>query len=1268
MEDNETSTSTLIKNSEELETISDIVSNSSIDNEFKEEMKKDYSYPKQSDSDIQYKLFKKREFYSNKINKPQKMKSYDDIKKYRNNKCKRTIFTLHEHQLMISNFINPNTPYRGLILFHGLGTGKCTSKYTIINVNNRKLTQEKIWDIFHTNVFIDEENGQWSTPYEELFIESFNGSNIVLKKIRRLYRELYFGKLNVIILENGKFIEITKKHKLLTDNDFTNNLYKGLYVWFYSEKKIKKCKIKEILEINYSDFIYDLEIDEIHNYIGNSFICHNTCVAINVAEKFKLLVQKYNVKIHILVPGPLLKEIWKNSIITCTGDTYTRNIDKTLITKDNEEKLMRAAYSEIQQFYRFMSYKGFYRRVIGEKIVDKKIDIGKKVVYRKTDEGEYERDISADRIYSLNNTLLIIDEAHNLTGTTNAYGDAVRKIMKSSVNLKILLLTATPMKNLADDIIDLLNFVRPINQPIVRNEVFENEGHLLKIKEGGIEYFKKMSIGYFSHVRGGDPLVYAKRVDRGIIPNGLIFTKITPCIMEQFQKETYDEAIKTIEDALDRKSQAVSNFTFPILNDKKTNITGGFGKVGLITLRNQIQSYHKIINKKICEFLKIKERHDMVYMAENEKTINGLIFHKNYLKYFSVKFYRALLKINKLFYGKKKAKTAFIYSNLVKIGIELFGQVLLQNGYLEYQENESNYKINDDTKCYFCGFPHITHSKISNDIPKHAYSPATFFVITGKTEDNAEYIPEEKKKLLDKIFNNIHNADGRYIKFILGSKIMNEGISLMNIGEVHILDVYFNFGRVDQVIGRAIRWCSHIELMNEQNIYPEVNVYKYAIVTKNELSTEIDLYRKAEQKYILVKKMERIIKEIAIDCPLNVYGNMFKDEIEKNKDCKDEKDCPQSCDFTKCYYKCDNKILNFEYYDSERKIYKKLTKNLLDYSTYTHGLAMNEINFAKSRIKDMFLFKSVFTLQEIVNYVMKNMDENKRELFDVFFVYKALDDLIPITENDFVNYSDTFLNKFNETGYIIYVGKYYIFQPFNQNEDVPMYYRTTYNKEIKNKLSLYNYLKHFGYKKQKNINEEHESEILKEKCKYDFESVMDYYENRDENDYIGIVDCELKGTKTIDVFKVREKRSKIIDKKRGTGIPSLKGAVCNIAKDKKYLNNLIKLFDIKITKKDNNRKSLCEKIKETMLDLEKYSTNNKTYVMVPANHNIYPFPYNLLDRLHFIQQSLNESTYETKKNQKNKIYYILTTNKLSDDLIKKYNASKENNKWKIIIE
>jgi ERCC4-related helicase len=61
--------------------------------------------------------------------------------------------------------------------------------------------------------------------------------------------------------------------------------------------------------------------------------------------------------------------------------------------------------------------------------------------------------------HNLNNSIIIVDEAHNLTGNTR--GEALMKIIRNSTNLKLLLLTATPMKNLGDDIVELLNFLRP---------------------------------------------------------------------------------------------------------------------------------------------------------------------------------------------------------------------------------------------------------------------------------------------------------------------------------------------------------------------------------------------------------------------------------------------------------------------------------------------------------------------------------------------------------------------------------------------------------------------------------------------------------------------------------------------------------------------------------------------------------------------------------------------------------------------------------------
>jgi len=526
-----------------------------------------YEYPDINDETFMSNIYKKREYYFHKIPKRININEYDNIKEYRKDICSAKKFKLHNHQYMLSNFINPNTPYFGLILFHGLGTGK-------------------------------------------------------------------------------------------------------------------------------------------------------TCAAIAISENFKELVKKYNTKIHILVPGPIIRENWLKELIKCTGNTYIKDINEH--TNNNEKiKIKNNAISKILQYYKFLSYKGFYKRVLGEKIIDKKNigDSGKKSTYKKNEEGVYERDIVVDKIYNLNNTLLIIDEAHNLTG--NVYGESLKYIIDRSKNLKILLLTATPMKNLADDIIELINFLRPKKQKIERDKIFNSaKNHTMELKTNGLEYFKKYAKGYISHVRGSDPLLFARRVDKGIIPNGLLFTKLIKCNLLPLQYSAYKEVIKNIDDALDRRSEAVSNFIFPGLNNDGTEINTYHGKNGMNIILEQLSNTSNIekINKLIAIKIKnynsnIKIKNKKFIYPYNNKTIYGNIFKIKYLKYFSIKFYTALKKLNKLIIGKKGPGLSFIYSNLVKVGIDLFNIILLHNGYLEYQQDKRDYIISQNTICYYCGIKYKHHQK-----------------------------------------------------------------------------------------------------------------------------------------------------------------------------------------------------------------------------------------------------------------------------------------------------------------------------------------------------------------------------------------------------------------------------------------------------------------------------------------------------------------------------------------------------------------------------
>ena len=1077
-------------------------------------MKTNFTYPNVDDEDLQLKLYKKREFYYNKYPERPELKKYKDIKDYRDNVCARD-FSLHEYQTLAANIINPDTPFPGAIIFHGLGTGK-------------------------------------------------------------------------------------------------------------------------------------------------------TCAGVAIAEKFKPLAQKYNTKIYILVPGPLLKESWKYHLIKCTGETYMKKIDKsTLVDEVEIDRLKKAAIAQAMQFYKFLSYKSFYKRVLGEKIIEKKE--GTKVIYRKTEEGEFERDVSVDRIYNLNNTLIIVDEAHNLTG--NAYGEALKTVIQNSHNLKVLLMSATPMKNLADDIVELVNYLRPVNSPMLRDKIFSTErNYEMQIKPGGLEYFKKMASGYISHVRGSDPMVFAKRVDRGVKPVGLKFTNVIRCGMSEFQQKGYDILqTEENEDALDRKSEAVANFIFPALSPDKKSIIGTSGNEGIELLKSQIKLYSDQLNQRIAkDIIKNEKETGLIELTHDNSTITGKILKEKYLKIFSTKFFKALHKLNKLVWGKKGPKTAFIYSNLVKVGIDIFEQILLQNGYLLFEEDKNLYQITPDTRCYYCGKIFSEHGEIKKESGKekinqssdssdykeyekhkatkelqvHTFYPATFITVTGKASDEAaaDVIPEEKKRIIDNVFNTFENREGKYLKFILGSKVMNEGISLYNVGETHILDVYFNFGRVDQVVGRAIRWCSHYKQMSENNVFPFVNVYKYVVKIKDGLSSEEDLYRKAELKYLLIKKIERAMKEVSFDCALNYQANIFKEEINDNKNCKDpltvkndENMCPMICDYTSCDFKCDNMKLNVEYYDPSRKIYKALAKSELDLNTFSTQFARTEIEFCKKKIKELYLLNYLYLLSDITSYVKGSYPPEKTDLFDEFFVYKALDELIPLNQNELNSFKDTVTDKNNRSGYLIFVDKYYIFQPFDQNEDVPIYYRTKYVKPITQPISLFSYIKSMDkYKEymEKNINFD-EDEENKEEGEYDYNKTVDYYDQRNENKYVGIIDKDKsrkkskEDTGTGDVFKLREKRAKILEKKRGTGIPSAKGAVC-VTKEKPQIDKIAKDLGIKFDSK-TTRHELCDMIRNEMEKLEKYQKGEKkTYLMVPSNHPVLPFPLNIEDRIEYIKEQLKK--------------------------------------------
>jgi hypothetical protein len=206
----------------------------------------------------------------------------------------------------------------------------------------------------------------------------------------------------------------------------------------------------------------------------------------------------------------------------------------------------------------------------------------------------------------------------------------------------------------------------------------------------------------------------------------------------------------------------------------------------------------------------------------NEKGFES--FDGHYLKLenlqkFSIKFYKILKKVERC------NAPVFFYSGFKEHGgIEDFKRVLEYHGYSNFLDHDKGKKR---------------------------------YAIWSGDENTKE------KDLIREVINSKENADGSKIKIILGSPAIKEGVSLLRIRQVHILEPYWNMSRLEQVIGRAVRFCSHKDLPRDERL---VNIYIYlAIDSNNEMSIDQQILSLALRKKMLVEQFEDVLKKSSID-------------------------------------------------------------------------------------------------------------------------------------------------------------------------------------------------------------------------------------------------------------------------------------------------------------------------------------------------------------------------------------------------------------------
>lgn len=583
-----------------------------------------------------------------------------------------------------------------------------------------------------------------------------------------------------------------KKYPSITNEDFYKKINK-IYKKFIIPKK--KKKFEEIcFPKNYQLQLPQQFVSQYINpktpYIG-VLLYHNigsgkTCSAVRIAEEWK----KYR-KIVVVVPASL-KGNFRNELRSqCADNSYLKPSEREELSKlhPSDEKykdIIAKSDERIDKYYEIYSYNKFVDKV-------------------------------NENTINLKNSVILVDEVHNMVSEDGTYYDALYKaIHKAPKDLRVVILSATPMFDKPSEFALTMNLLRlpkelPTGNDFIkkfikfkRKTVINEEGEpeeRISLSSKNLELFKERIKGYVSYFRGAPPYVFPE-----------MKIKYVKCEMSDFQYKAYQGVLKN-EAKNSELSRMKSKMALKSLsvNNLPNNFFIGTRMVSTIVFPNKLtgeEGFKSFKGKHITEKLHI----------------------------YSTKFDKIIKKIN------SSSGKVFVYSAFKEYGgIKSFVRVLEEFGYLDYT--------------------------------KHGEGKKRFAVWSG---DEDIKLKEEIKS----VFNQKINLNGSKIKLLILSPAATAGISLFGIRQAHILEPTWNWSKMQQIIGRGSRFCSHKDLPEEKR---NIKVYIYLAVHPNENET-IDQYisNMAKQKNKLILEFEQAVKEVAVDCTINKNANVFGEEDKIN--------------------------------------------------------------------------------------------------------------------------------------------------------------------------------------------------------------------------------------------------------------------------------------------------------------------------------------------------------------------------------------------------
>jgi len=845
-----------------------------------------------------------------------------------------------------------------------------------------------------------------------------------------------------------------------------------------------------------------------------------TCSAIGIAEEMRAYMKQIGfTKKIIIVASPNVQDNFRLQLFderklemmpdgnwnlnTCIGNALLYEINPTNLRGLSKEKISSQIRSLINTYYVFMGDKGEFANYI------------KKITFIPEDAGLSENERTIIRTKKIkahfNNRLVIIDEIHNIrisdANKNKLTSVLLNEIAKKSDNMRLLLLSATPMYNSYTEIVWLANLLNTNdNRGLIKiDDIFNSDGSFIQGDANkGKELLVRKLTGYISYVRGENPYIFPYRIYPQTFDEERAISKEDyPSL--QMNHNPIDEPLQFVpvyKNGIGQYQSDGYQFIMSYLGLKQNTIVDKRGKTRIMPSFENMESFGYTLllapleslimlypNPKLDEMIEKKQRIIIQQDADLEletfdqeenreiiKNIIGKTGLSNIMKYKTVydpvpkrydfeykpkmlKAYGEIFtpdhihnysaKISNICNIIKKSSSGIIliYSQYIDGGVIPMALALESMGFTRFASTSShNVNLLKSKKEQIDSLTMKTRAEMSTV----DFKPAKYVIITGD-KDFSQNNNEDIKYATNK-----ENMNGEQIKVILISKAASEGLDFKNIRQVHILEPWYNMNRAEQIIGRGVRSLSHCNLPFEER---NVEIYLHGtILDTDEEAADLYVYRSAEKKAIQIGQVTRLLKEVAVDCHLNIGQTNFTEakllEMAQNQNVRinlssgktvefkiGDKPFTDLCDYMdNCSFKCAKREELPELSDAN-----KIT------NTYEEQFVKNNSGIIMKKIRDLFLEKTVYTREHLINSI------NIVKKYPIEHIYYALTRFVN-------NKTEELTDKYGRAGYLISRGKFYAFQPNEIMDEsasifersVPVEYKITNLKmEVPKEIKVY---------------------------------------------------------------------------------------------------------------------------------------------------------------------------------------------------------------------